>query len=93
MVGHTDLNYRIDIAAFLDFPVGIGGVPHERGSTELEIPQIIGMVDDPGTVRVGVKGAVPASMPHKPVGSISYIAVVAVQDFRNKGFRPQFKFL
>jgi hypothetical protein len=93
VVGNADLNNRVDIAAFLDFPVGIGGIPHERGSAELEIPQIIGMVDDPGTVRVGVKGAVPASVPHQPVGRISDIAVVAVQYFRDKRFRPQFIFL
>ncbi len=93
MIGDADLNNRIDIAAFFDFPVGIGGVPHERSSAELEIPQIIGMVNNPGAVRVGVKGAVPASMPHLPVGFIPDIAVVAVQYFRDKGFRPQFIFL
>jgi hypothetical protein len=51
------------------------------------------MVDDPGAVCVGVKGAVPALMPHQPIGFIPDIAVVTVKYFRGKGFRSQFIFL
>jgi hypothetical protein len=51
------------------------------------------MVDDPGAVRVGVKGAASALMPDQTVGFIPYIVVVTVKSFRDKGFRSQFIFL
>lgn len=88
-VGHTDFYYRINIAAFLDFPIRIGAIAHEGGPAEFKIAQVIGMVDDLGAVRIGVKRALPAAVPHQAAGFISDITLIIVEYFGNKRLRLQ----
>ena len=90
IVGHADFYYGINIAAFLDFAVGIGTIAHQRGPAEFKIAQMIGMVDDLGAVRIGVKGALLAAVPYQTAGFIYYLALVIVEYFRNEGLRLQF---
>jgi hypothetical protein len=40
---------------------------------------MIGVVDDLGAVRIGVKGALFTAVPYQTAGFISYIALVAVE--------------
>ncbi len=51
-----DLNFydRINIAAFLNFLVGIIGITHQRGPAKLEIFQIVGMINHLGTIGVHI---------------------------------------
>jgi len=47
------------------------------------------MVDDLGTICIGVKGALFAAVPYQTAGFISYIAIVSVEDFWNERWRLQ----
>ena len=48
------------------------------------------MVDDLGTVGIGVKYALFAAVPNQTDGFISYIALITVEHFWNKRWRLQF---
>jgi len=45
---------RVNVAAGLDFFIGVSKVPHQRGTTEFKITQIIGMINDFRPIRIGV---------------------------------------
>ena len=90
-VGHPDFYYRINIAAFLDFSIRIGAIAHEGSPAKFKIAQVIGMIDDLGAVRIGVKRALLAAVPHQAAGFISYITFITVEYFWNKRLRLQIR--
>ena len=89
VVSDADFYHRINIATGLDFAIRIGSITHQRSPAEFKITQMIGMVDDLGTICIGVKGALFAAVPYQTAGFISYIAIVSVEDFWNERWRLQ----
>ena len=84
------LDDGVDIAAFFDRLIRVGGIAHERGPAEFKIAQVIGVVDHLGAVRVRVEGAGFAAVPDDIAGTVPDILRVVVQRDRNKGFRFHF---
>ena len=86
-VVNADFDNGIYKSVFFDFPVGIGGIPHQGGPAELEIPQVIAMVDDLGTIGIGIHYPAFTPVPHLAAGSVFDVARVTIEYFGNERFR------
>jgi len=85
IISDAHLDDWVDIAAFFHFTVGISRIPHERSSSEFKIPQIVGMIDNLGAIRIRIQGAVMALMPDQIIGFIPDIGFISIKGYRNKG--------
>jgi hypothetical protein len=75
---HCNGNDGIYITTFLDFTVWISSISHQRSSSHFKINQIVGMVDHLGAVRIGIKGAVFASVPNQIAYPVPHIPVITI---------------
>ena len=85
--GDAEIDDRVDVPAFLDLPVGIGGIPHERGPAEFKISEIIGMIHDLGPVCVRVQSPVLAPVPNLAACGIADVSSVVAVRLRPEGLR------
>src|SRR5450759_2955155 len=85
------LDDRIDVAVGLDLAIRIGGVAHQGGPSQFEIPQVIGMIYNGGAVRIGIERPVAAAMPDEPRRRITDITPVIAIRLRLEWFRFHLK--
>ena len=50
----AQIDDRINLAAGLDLLVGVSKIPHQRGTAEFKIAQIIGMINHLRAIGIGV---------------------------------------
>jgi hypothetical protein len=76
---NAKINNRINVTAFLNFAVRIGGIPHERSPSKFKVTEIIGMINNRGTVRIDIEDPVSAPVPHQIRGFILHISFVIIE--------------
>ena len=81
----------IDVAAFLDLPVGVLRLPHQFGAADFEIAQIVGVIDHLRAVGVHVERPACRAVPDQRGGRVAHIAGVQAGDgFGTKWFGPHY---
>ena len=57
MVCNTHFDNGVNMAPGLDLPIGLRRIPHEGGPPQFKKPKIVGMVHQPGPIRIRVQYA------------------------------------